>query len=199
MDVRDAIFGRRAVREYAPDPVDPEILNDLIDAAIHAPSAMNAQPWSFCVIEDKSLLSLISREARAELLKHPLAGIDSSHIREFVGAEDFDIFYGAPVLVLIWATETSRWAAIDCALAAGNLMLAAYGAGLGSCWIGLAEPLLSRAESKALLGIPPHYAVGASIVLGHRAQVHLSPVSRRAPEIRWLDGTGRVSDSVQVG
>ena len=47
MDINTAIFGRRSVREYAPDVVDEKTIAILIDAAIHAPSAVNQQPWTF--------------------------------------------------------------------------------------------------------------------------------------------------------
>ena len=53
MDVVEAIYHRRAVREYTSDLVDQETLKFLIDAAIQAPSAVNQQPWSFAVVRDK--------------------------------------------------------------------------------------------------------------------------------------------------
>ena len=65
MDVREAIYSRRAVREYTNAAVDEKTLRDLIDAAIQAPSAVNAQSWLFCVVRDKSLLAVISQELKA--------------------------------------------------------------------------------------------------------------------------------------
>jgi nitroreductase len=44
MDVREAIYGRRAVREFTPEPVDEKVIRQFIDAAIQAPSAVNHQP-----------------------------------------------------------------------------------------------------------------------------------------------------------
>jgi nitroreductase len=64
MDPKEAIYGRRAVREFTPKPVDEEVLRQLVDAAIQAPSAVNQQPWLFTVVQDKALLARISREAK---------------------------------------------------------------------------------------------------------------------------------------
>jgi len=65
MDLKEAIYTRRAVREFTAEPVPDETLRQLIDAAVQAPSAVNQQPWSFCVVRDKLLLARISGEAKA--------------------------------------------------------------------------------------------------------------------------------------
>jgi hypothetical protein len=57
MDIREAIYTRRAVREFTSEPVSESIIRDLIDAAVQAPSAVNQQPWTFCVIRDKNVLA----------------------------------------------------------------------------------------------------------------------------------------------
>jgi nitroreductase len=62
MDLKEAIYGRRAVREFTPKPVDEEVLRQLVDAAIQAPS--NQQPWPFTGVQDKALLARLSREAK---------------------------------------------------------------------------------------------------------------------------------------
>jgi len=49
MELEQAIYARRAVREYTTEPVDQVMLRRLIDAAIQAPSAVNEQPWSFTI------------------------------------------------------------------------------------------------------------------------------------------------------
>lgn len=46
MDIKEAIFGRRAVREYTGEAIDRDTIRRLVDAAIHAPSAVNQQPWT---------------------------------------------------------------------------------------------------------------------------------------------------------
>jgi nitroreductase len=68
MDLTDAIYGRRAVREYTTERVDQGLLQQLIEAAIQAPSALNRQPWLFSVISDQQLLAEISEKSKTYLL-----------------------------------------------------------------------------------------------------------------------------------
>src|ERR1035441_10107172 len=56
MDLNQAIIGRRAVRGYTKEAIDERTIRGLVDAAVHAPSAVNQQPWAFTVVRDQSLL-----------------------------------------------------------------------------------------------------------------------------------------------
>ena len=64
MDIQQAITRRRAVREYTPRPVDEATITRLIDAAVHAPSAIHQQPWAFTVVRDQSTLDDVSDAAK---------------------------------------------------------------------------------------------------------------------------------------
>ena len=185
MQLSEAIYARRATRKYTSDPMDDALLGSLIDAAIQAPSAMDREPWSFCVVRDQEKLTHISNEAKAHMLRTTVAGLASHHFEETLGKADFHIFYHAPALVLISATDDAHWGVIDCALAAQNLMLAATGAGLGTCWIGFAEGWLATRDGKAFLGLPDEYTPVAPIIVGRPASKP-APVARRKPEIRWI-------------
>jgi nitroreductase family protein len=77
--------------------------------------------------------------------------------RDQLSKPGFDIFYGAPLLIVIAATSDARQSAEDCCLAAQNLMLAAHGMGLGTCCIGFARPWLNLAETKVEIRIPTAY------------------------------------------
>jgi nitroreductase len=188
MELLKAINERRSVREYTDEPVSDAVLRELIDAAIQAPSAINQQPWCFVVVKDRALLSHISDRAKAYLLKVSL-GAPAHPFRDMLNDPKFDIFYHAPALVVIVAAQPTDWAVEDCALAAENLMLAAHGEGLGTCWIGFAQHWLGTAEGKAALGLPLTYIPIAPIVVGHPRRKP-APVPRRTPNIRWLDGSG---------
>lgn len=64
-------------------------------------------------------------------------------------------------------------------------MLAAYAAGLGTCWIGFAQGFLNTPEGKQMLGLPDSWVPIAPIIVGHPEQ--LPPVvPRKAPEIVWI-------------
>jgi nitroreductase len=109
----------------------------------------------------------------------------SHHFQEILNDPNFDIFYGAPALIVISTVTHIPWAIEDSALAAENLMLAARGMGLGTCWIGFAQAWLGTPEGKAALKLPTSYVPVAPIIVGH-PKSGPSPVPRKEPEIRWL-------------
>jgi nitroreductase len=184
MEMKDAIGGRRSVRDYKADAVDERDIQDLIDAAIHAPSAMNQQPWRFTVVREIKMLSRISDEAKAYLMRRPPVELASSPVRSLLDNAGFNIFYNAPVLIVISAAA-GPWAVEDCALAAENLMLSAHAAGLGTCWIGFAQAWLSTAEGKALLALPETEVPVAPIIVGH-PKAAPAAVPRNPARIHWI-------------
>lgn len=185
MDVSEAIAGRRAVRDYTSEPVDEQTIRLLIADAVQAPSAINEQPWTFTVVRDQALLDRASREAKAHMLATTPAGALPSQFRAMLDDADFQIFYHAPVLVLISAAVQGAWVVEDCTLAAENLMLAAYALGLGSCWIGMAQSYFKTPEGRAALGLPDAYEPVAPIILG-RPKLAAPRVARKEPEIHWV-------------
>ena len=184
MDLKEAIYTRRAVREFTDEPVDEKTLRQLVDAAVQAPSAVNQQPWSFCVVRDKALLARISGEAKAHMLRTSPAAL-SHHFQELLSDAKFDIFYHAPALIVISSVAESPWAVENCSLAAGSLMLTARAAGLGTCWIGFAQTWLGTPEGKAALSLPASNVPIAPIIVGHPKSAP-PPVPRKEPEIRWI-------------
>jgi len=183
--VDEAIVGRRTVRSYTRREVDHAVILRLVDAAIHAPSAMNEQPWAFAVIRDQNLLGELSSRAKRHTLETLSAGSNSDPYRKHLVDPKFNIFYDAPVLVLICAKRAGAWIAEDCALAAENLMLTAFAEGLGSCWVGFAQGYLQLAEGKALAGIPQEWVPAAPIIVGHPS-VRPDAVPRREPTMLWV-------------
>ena len=184
MDVMDVIYARRSVREFTAKPVDEDTLRQLVDAAVQAPSAVNQQPWSFIVVRDKATLAAISREAKEHMLRtSPVAA--SQHFHAILTDPKFDIFYGAPALIVIAASVETNWAVEDCALAAENLMLAARARELGTCWIGFAQGWLATSDGKTALNIPTAYRPVAPIIVGH-PKAFPAPIPRKEPEIRWI-------------
>jgi nitroreductase len=184
MNVREAIFGRRAVREFTAEPVQEEVLRQLIDAAIQAPSAVNQQPWLFTVVRNREMLARISDESKAYMLRTSPVALASHHFQHILADPKFDIFYGAPALIVISAA-TSSWAVEDCALAAQNLMLTAHAAGLGTCWIGFAQGWLGTPAGKSFLKLPETDIPVAPIIIGHPKSVPPA-VSRKPSRIDWL-------------
>lgn len=186
MKIDTAIFGRRAVREYTPEAIDEKLIAALIDAAIRAPNAINLQPWTFTVVRDQERLGRISAAAKVHMLATLPSGPLSEYFRPRLTNPDFHIFYHAPALILISAAEQGPWIVEHCALAAGNLMLAAYAAGLGTCWIGLAQSYLNTPAGKKELDLPAAWVPVAPIIVGNPKSV-APAVSRRSPILKWID------------
>jgi len=185
MDIDEAISGRRSTRDYTAQAVLHQSIRRLIDAAVHAPSASNGQPWTFTVVRDQGLLDRVSDAAKAHLLATLPAGPQSDRYRTSLSDLDFQIFYHAPALILISGIAQGPWIVEDCALAAENLMLAAYGDGLGTCWIGFAQGFLNTPEGKNALGLPATWVPVAPIIVGH-PKAETAPTPRKEPEIRWV-------------
>ncbi|HVX40428.1 MAG TPA: nitroreductase family protein [Gemmatimonadaceae bacterium] len=191
----EAIYHRRAVRAYRPEPVDDATIYRLLDAAVQAPTAMHQEPWSFVVVQDRATLEHISDRAKSimvaeasahrELLRAPGATPEGRHL-EMLTDPSFNIFYNAGTLIVICGKPLGQFVVADCWLAAENLMLAATAMGLGTCCIGFALPAVHAPDVKRELGIPESAEPFAAIIVGV-PQAEPPGVSRKAPEIlRWI-------------
>lgn len=185
MDVLEAIRGRRAVRDYADKTLSESVIRSLIGEAVWAPSGINLQPWCFFVVDDPALLAACSAEAKALMLGQAEAQREMVHMHEMLASPRFNIFYNAPVLVVICSTSPDEMALKDCCLAGQTLMLAAYAQGLGSCWIGFSQAWLDTPAAKAKLGIPAEFRPVAPIILGY-PKGSTEATERRAPDIRHV-------------
>jgi nitroreductase len=187
----DAIFTRRSVRSFTPQPLEPATIQSLLDAAVQAPTAMHLEPWRFVVIQDRALLTRLSDTAKGDLSEHAahLRGLHAGHhddseaaLPERFASPDFNIFYDAATLVVICAKSLGPFVTADCWLAAQNLMLAACALGLGTCCIGSAVPTLNLASVKQELGIPDDVTAVVPIIVGVPADE--DPRSdRREPQV----------------
>ena len=146
MELREAIRKRQSIRDYEDKPVPEEKLINVLEAARLAPSATNRQPWKFVVVKD--------RKRRQELAR----------------AADGQTFVGeAPVVIVAVATNVEHIMpcgvpsyAVDLAIAADHMTLAAADEGLGTCWIGA----FSQQRVREILGIPEKYRVVTLLPLG---------------------------------
>lgn len=185
MDINEVIAGRRAVRDYTAQAVDKITINRLIGAAVSAPSAVNQQPWAFTVVRDQDLLDRLSEAAKSYMLATMMGSPHADHFRVRLSDPNFHIFYHAPVLVLISGVADLPWIIEDCALAAENMMLAAYASGLGSCWIGFAQGFLNTDDGKRMLDLPTACIPVAPIIAGYPKSTP-PPAPRDPPRVRWI-------------
>jgi nitroreductase len=170
MDAINNIFSRRSIRRYRPDPVTPESIRTVIEAAMFAPSSADQEPWRFVVIEDKETIKTISVE-------HPYATfLTQCPVVILVCGATKDLHHGA-----FWTD--------DCAAATQNMLLAAHALGLGSIWIGI-HPIEERMNMmRRLANLPEGVEPFALIPLGYAAETPEQPDRYHSEWIRsesWL-------------
>ena len=185
MELMDVLKDRRAVREYTNATVEKPVIEQLINAAILAPSAMNVQPWAFAALTGRERVDQLADRVKTWLLANFSDTMYGPAIRGMIEDPKYALFHHAPALVMVMAKSSESQALEDCCLAAENLMLAARDAGIGSCWVGFARPWLNLPEIKHELRLPDTYHVVAPIVLGYPKTWPKSH-GRNAPEIQWI-------------
>ena len=144
---------RRSCRNYKPDQISDQELDQILEAGTWAPSGMGAQSPIMVVIQDKETIQKLS-QMNAEVAGQP--GIDP--------------FYGAPTVVVVLADKNIRTYLNDASLVMGNLMNAAHAIGVSSCWVHRAKEEFESEEGKAFLkkwGIEGDYEGTGHCILGY--------------------------------
>jgi len=188
LNVMDAIQHRRSVRDYTSQTIEKNVIHALLDAAVHAPTAMHEEPWSFAIIQNKKVLDRLSESAKnmAHTETQDSDTDRKKHTLHVMDKPDFHAFYNAGTLIVIYSKLQGSFVVADCWLAAENLLLAAYAQGLGTCVIGFAVSALNTPEWKAKLKIPAEMTAIAPMIVGVPAGL-TPPVSRKPPEIiSWI-------------
>lgn len=147
MSKLDFIFKRRSIRKYSAEPVSQEHTEQLLRAAMAAPSASNKQPWQFVVLSDRAAINRL-----ADI--HPHA----------------KMLYEATLCIAVIGEKANRYSVQDCSAATQNILLAAAGLGLGSVWLGVhpnpeREPMVTE-----FLGLPETHFPLCLIAIGHPAE-----------------------------
>lgn len=186
-DVMELFRHQRAVRAWSDKPVSDEIVRQVIEAAVHAPSGSNSQPWRFLVVRDQAVkdqVGALYEEAMAEQYQ----GAEPDRAR------DRHPLAQAPVLIVPcvqvgaggragFQTGASIYPACQ------NLMLAARALGLGTVLSTLHR--MRKRQVHEVLGIPDEYESAAIIPLGwpNRAYGpnHRRPVEEFIVYDRWTE------------
>lgn len=141
-----AIYQRRSIRTFTPEPVGRDLLHEIIKAGIWAPSGLNNQPWRFAIVTDAGL--------RAELAKETRYG---------------HIVMAAPALIAVYLDQGDMYDAVKDHQAAGacieNMLLATEALGLGAVWLG--QILQNKENVRRRLGLPEGLDLMAVIAIGH--------------------------------
>lgn len=137
-DSYSLILQRRTTRKFQEKQVPQELLEKVLDAGIYAPSAHNQQSWHFVALCDSQTLRELSTACKKQAQNDP-----DTMIRSMASQEQFDVFYHAPVLILVCGAMDNMMPIVDCAAATENMLLAAESLGLGTCWNGFLSYLFS--------------------------------------------------------
>lgn len=145
MEAIEAMKTRRSIRSFKPDPVPKEIIEDIIDCARLAPTALNYQPWEFIVVTDPQMRKRIA---------------DETDYGKFIAQ--------APVCIAVFCKDVKYYLE-DGSAATQNILLAAHAHGLGACWVaGDKKPYANRIAE--LLGVPSGYKLVSLIPIGYPAE-----------------------------
>ena len=150
----NCLLTRRSTKKYTEQQVSDELLDQVLNAGLYAPTGRNNQNVVCVAVRDKKIRDQLAR-MNADVL----------------GAQ-LDPFYGAPCVIVVLAdSEGTTWVE-DGSLVLGNLLHAAHSLGLGSCWIHRAKQMFDSPEGKELLhawGVPETYRGVGNCILGYSA------------------------------
>jgi len=144
MDALEALRGRRSIRRYEATPVEPELIETIVDAGRLAATGRGVEPWEFVVVTGADM-------------RNKLAGIC-----------DYGKFISqAPVCIAVLCQDTKYYLE-DGSAATQNMLVAAHALGLGSCWVaGDKKPYADKIAR--LLGAPPGMKLICLISIGYPA------------------------------
>ena len=147
------IFKRRSIRKYEKKEIPAEMLNDLFEAAMAAPSAVARDPWHFLLIrERKTLDDIVKILPHGQMLRQAPAAV--------IVCGDINKAHANELSYLLQ----------DLSAAVENLLLAATALGLGSCWLGM-HPRLERIDGiRSLFALPENIIPMCGIALGWPAE-----------------------------
>lgn len=159
--VVNTIMSRRSVRQYKPEPVRRDQMEQIVACGINAPNGMNAQPWAVRVVDNPEFLN-----GCTELWKSTLS---PEMAERMASGEGFrNMFRNAPTVVFIASPENSGQ--VDCGLLGENMILSAWAMGIGSCCLGSPVGFFRMPEAKPYLDkleLPEGYQLLYAIGMGY--------------------------------
>jgi nitroreductase len=181
-----AAISRRSIRHYEPTAIPEADLRELLRLAGRAPSAYNAQPWRFVVVQDETLKAKLSEAAygQQQILRAPATVVlysdmnnalermpeamhpDMPQDKRDAGVESFRASFAGKS-----EAERESWGGDQSYIALGYLLLLAESLGYGT------SPMLGfePEKVKALLGLPAHAQVPALVSIGYPAEEGFRP------------------------
>lgn len=216
--IEDVIYRRRSVRYYKKKQVPEYLIRRIIEAGRYAPSAGNAQPWKFIVIQDSHIIQEMTDDVvnQCKKLKKKLDYMDPVQKMKgritrwlqkrmpnllhpipfgaisLIADGKLGAWHGAPtVLVLLADMRAPGKPAMDIGIAGQNMVLTAHSLGLGTCWMSFIEVISREKKWKKRFGIRYPYKLMTSIAVGFPQGTPDGFVERETQAIDWFadDGT----------
>lgn len=152
METYNTILQRRSIRKFTDQAVSNDIIQQLLKAAMAAPSACNKRPWEFYVIKNNELQSQLKKSSK-------FAGMNSNVIIIVAGNTNNSLS----------KKDNDFWIQ-DCSAAVENILLVATENNIGTCWCGLYPNKLAANRVRKILNIENHIIPMALIHLGYPAE-----------------------------
>lgn len=158
----ESIQHRKSVRKFTSDPIAPEKLQSVLEAARLAPSGNNKQPWIFIVVQSEQQRQAVMQACHMQtwMMTAPVFIVA---VADMAARSDADL----PIFI---DENSPYWelkrAIRDTAIATENIMLEADAQGLGTCWVGF----FVQSEIRPVLGIPNTKFVLGVIPIGYPAE-----------------------------
>lgn len=167
------ILHRRAIRRFDTRQIEENVLQQILQAGLYAPSAGGRQGVIFAVCQDREVNERLGKMKRANSNPHMATATSYVSKEQPSIADDpklINAFYDAPTVITMFAPKNFLFAAEDCAVAAENMMLAADSLGVGSCYIGQGWMAFADPYGQEILrrwGIRIDYYAVIQLLLGY--------------------------------
>lgn len=152
-EVIKELITRRSCKSYLDKPVPEKIIDQVVEAGLHAANLLGKQLPVILVVTDPKVRDQLSKlNAKYDLMKRP------------------DPYYGAPVILSVLSPKADPGAVEDGSLVIGNMLLAAHSLGVGSCWIHRAKQVFDDPEGIDILksvGLDDSYVGVGNMALGY--------------------------------
>lgn len=197
LDFWSLIQGRRSIRRYREQAIEPAVLENLLQAASWAPSAHNRQPWRFCVVTSAATKLALSQHMAAQWRRDLQTDGTDPALVERRAAISQARMTGAGALIMAAVSmeemdsypdqrrSQAEWtmAVQSVALACQNLLLAAHHYGLGACW--MCAPLFVPELVRDVLHLPVTWHPQALITVGYPAEEKTKERVPLAERVVW--------------
>ena len=210
--LRNLLLSRRSIRAFQDKPVPKELVEQLIEAGVHAGTASNGQTEGFLILQDRKTLADLERLVVEVLWKAGLKYLGNRLGRRLVqmklGGEMVRqitpyhhiiqnrrkdrrlagmVFRNAPLVIVGHGLRTNYDADANCTIATRNMEIMAAAMGLGTCWVGF---LRSAAHHSRRIGgylaVAEDRNIYSAIMVGYPKHAYTKAIPRKHREVRWI-------------